>query len=228
MWLFLIMIFFLSYLYSIISISLFEKKRAALVYSIVLGFIGLAFFPYATRISLSNVTAALNDRDLVFLVCIMQIVESAVFLILSSLLIRAHYKGSTRLIERIVPYLPSGIFLAGMFMLLTYVFNRVSGIPFGTISFLFSAGIFILLFTGSLIVRKLIYSWEMRMECRVILSFFQIMLGMFLPLVLMGLKVHGTQIRVPVKESIFTWLGLLIIVIYGKIQKDKKTRKGGL
>lgn len=228
MWLFLILIFSLSYMYSAISISLFEKKRAALVYSLILGLVGFVFFPYAARVSLSEVNAALNDRDFVFSVCILQIIESSVFLVLSSFLIRAHYKRSTRFVEKIVPYVPSGIFMAGVLMLQTYIFNRVSGMNFATVSLLFSASVFILLFSGALITRKLMRTWEMRMELRVILSFFQIMLGMFLPLILIGLKVQGTQIRVPVRESLITWAGILTVVIYGTLRKNKKTGKGAL
>jgi hypothetical protein len=226
MWLFLILIFFLSYMYLAISISLFERKRATLFYSLIIGFMGFVLFPYATQVSLSNVRMALNDHNFVSLICVLQIIESAIFLILSLLLIRAHYKGSSRVAERMIPYIPSGIFFAGMFMFETYLFNMVSGMSFGTISLLFSASIFVLLFTSALIIRKLIHSWEIRMEIRVILSFFQIMLGMFLPLILMGLKVRGTQLQVQVIESVLTWIGLSIIIIYGIMRKSKKTRKG--
>ena len=61
----------------------------------------------------------------------------------------------------------------------------------------------------------MISCWERRMELKIILSFFQIILAMFLPLILMGLKIQGTQIRVDLKQAAAVFISLLCVVGLG-------------
>ncbi|NCU31724.1 MAG: hypothetical protein EOM23_02045 [Candidatus Moranbacteria bacterium] len=194
-------------------------------YSLIFGVITVAMFPYAVRINLKDISMMLNSSDVVSLLCTFQIIESVIFLLLSLYLIRSHYRTSSRWFEWIIPYVPSGIFMTGLFVSEVYLFNTLNDMSFGMTALIFAMGVFALLIINAFAIRILLPSWGFRMEMKVIISFFQIMLGMFLPLILMGLKIQGTQLQVSFARSVLVWIGLLGVFICGHIYKAKKIRK---
>ncbi|MCK4816753.1 hypothetical protein KA005_13365 [bacterium] len=157
----------------------------------------------------------LNDFNVLSLACTYQIVESIVFMILSLVLIRAHYKERAVMISRIVPLLPSGVFLIGIFLGETCLFNVIDNMQFYILALLFSSLMAGFLFANTIALRMLFLDWEWRMELKIILSFFQIILAMFLPLLLMGIKIRGTQLQIDIKTTAVSLAGMAFIVITG-------------
>ncbi|MCD4779524.1 MAG: hypothetical protein K8S27_03100 [Candidatus Omnitrophica bacterium] len=183
----------------------------------------------------------LNDFNVLSLACTYQIVESIIFMILSLVLIRAHYKEIGAHIRKgpenalipvratdnmpamekilslakIVPLLPSGVFLVGAFLGETYLFNVIDHMRFYVLALLFSSSIAVVLFANAIALRRLFSGWEWRMELKIVLSFFQIIVAMFLPLLLMGLKIHGTQLQVEIKTTMISLASLAFVILAG-------------
>lgn len=228
MWIFLIILFILSYFHMVINLSLFAKKRYVLIFCFFIAIISFAMFPFSVQLSFKILNQILNDFNVLSLACTYQIVESIVFMILSLLLIRAHYKKRAVMISRIAPLLPSGVFFVGIFLGETYLFNVIDNMQFHSLGLLFSALIAAVLLMSAIALRKLLLNWEWRMELKIILSFFQIILAMFLPLLLMGIKIRGTQLQVDFRTTTISLTGMVFIVVTGFYYQLLKKRRGNL
>ncbi len=225
MWIFLIILFILSYFHVVINLSLFAKKRYVLIFCLFIAMISFAMVPFSIQLSFKILNRILNDLNVLSLACTYQIVESIVFMILSLLLIRAHYKKQAVMILRIIPLLPSGVFLVGIFLGETYLFNVIDNMQFYRLGLLFSATIAAVLLISAIALRKLLLNWEWRMELKIILSFFQIILAMFLPLLLMGIKIRGTQLQVDIRTAAISLAGMVFIGVAGFYYQRLKKRR---
>jgi hypothetical protein len=213
MWIFLLVIFFLSCLHQAMNLSLYGKTRNILYFCLFIAAVGLAMFRFSIRINFMSIAALLNDANGLALACTCQIIESAIFMLAVFAQIRAHYEDKTAFSANLVGLLPSGIFLVGVFFSETYLFNIVNDMRFVGLALVFSAALAGALFIAGFSLRKLIPRWEWRMELKIILSFLQIVLAMCLPLLLMGLKIQGTQLKVEEFGPVFTAWGFLALIV---------------
>ncbi|MEA3489806.1 MAG: hypothetical protein U9R44_05665 [Candidatus Omnitrophota bacterium] len=179
-------------------------------------------FPFSIQVSMKRLTRLMNDFNVLSAICTYQIAESIFVMFLSVLLIGGHYKGEKTGILKFVPLVPSGIFMAGVFFTETYLFNAISCLRFRFLAMAVSGVVFILLFSGALTARKLFARWEWRMEMKIILSFFQMLLAMFLPLILMGVKIGGTQLKVDIRTAVTILPCMLIVVVTGALYRIRK------
>ena len=226
MWLFLIILIFLGFWHTAINISLLKKTAVIAVLSFLLSAVGFVFFPFAIKINIHTLSQFLNNVHVLSCFCTYQIIESITFMLLSLLLIRQHYLGKQKLISSFFYLLPSGIFLAGIFFLQTFLFNSIEYISFFSITLVLFVGAYLLLFLNALALKKIFLNWEWRMELKIILSFFQILIAMFLPIIVMGVKIHNTQLNFNIKSSFISLTVMLLVAYTGYFYKMKKT--GGL
>lgn len=215
MWIFLIILFTLSCVQVAVNLSLFTGKRSILLFCFSAALVSFLMFPFSIQLNFQKLALTLNDFNVLALVCTYQIVESILVMILSLTFIRAHYKEKTFPAAKAFPLLPPGVFLAGIFFGQTYLFNVIDNVRFYLQALSLSLLIGVILFLSTVILKKLFLGWEWRMELKIILSFSQIILAMFLPLLLMGLKIQGTQLRVDIKTTLISLLSLILIVFTG-------------
>lgn len=223
--LFLMVLFLLGIAHTGVNISLLSKKRQVVLFCIFLFGLVLLIYPLAIRTSLESAEMMIREQGIVSLVCTYQVIESIVFMLFSLWTVRVHYERKVFSKAGLVPLLPSGIFLSGIFLASTYIFNTVRAGSFFGLALSLATVIIVTVLVGSFILRKLIPVWEIRMELKILLSFFQLTIAMALPLVLLGLRIHGTQIEVHAQTALFSWIAMLIIVLAGKLFANKKRRR---
>lgn len=153
----------------------------------------------------------MNDFTILSFVCTYQIVEAILFALLGLLLIKGHYVGRGNRLFKSLSLLPSGVFLAGLFFLQTYLFNVVTGMSFHKPALLFSGILLSILWFGAIGLKQFLPDWEWRMEVKIVLSFFQILLAMFLPLIVRGVTVRQSLLAFDIK-TIFTMLAAMAVV----------------
>ena len=214
--LFLIFIFGLSCLHLATNLSLLPRIPHIVCFCLLLSVVGLVMFPFSIRINFKTLVSLFNNPDILALACTYQIVESIILMLSAIARIKAHCGEKTIFAARVVSRLPAGIFLVGIFFAETYFFNVVDCNGFWGLALLFSLGTAGTFFVCGISLRKLLPDWEWRMELSIVLSFFQIVVAMSLPLLLMGLKVQGTQFGTDAfGRVIMTWGFLLLIVFTG-------------
>ena len=100
--------------------------------------------------------------------------------------------------------LPSLVFLGGLFFVQTYAFVAIEGYPFWLVSLAFSllTGATLLLLT--LLIKKIYASWDVRAEKKMLTALFQVLLAMFLPLIVKGVKVPFSQLEIELLPLILT------------------------
>lgn len=214
---FILVLLSLNLLHTILNLSLYNSIRSILIFSFFLAIFSFSIYPYSIRVNINMIYFLLNDYNTLSFLCVIQIIESMIFMIFCVLLIKEHYHEKIISVAKIIPLFPSLIFLTGVFLLKTYLFNTITDIDFFYIAIIFSILFPLFIFLISILIKKIISNWELRMELKIILSFFQIVLAMFLPLLLMGMQVQGTQLSINIKTSIMSYIffaGLIIVGIY--------------
>ena len=217
--LFLAILFILGFFHTAINLSLFSRKRNIAIFSFILSVLIFLFFPLSIRLSMEALTRFLGSFHTLSSICTYQIVESIAIMLLSILLIKDHYAGRQSVLARTFSLMPSGVFLLGTFFIQTYFLNRGWGLAFYQNALIYSAGLFIILWLTAVGIRKLFLDWEWRIELKIMLSFLQIVLAMFLPLLLLGLRTHEVQLGIDLKVMLTTFLAMAFIMVIGYVQK---------
>ncbi|MEA3328586.1 MAG: hypothetical protein U9Q08_02460 [Candidatus Omnitrophota bacterium] len=223
MWLFLIILFMLGFLHTTINLSLLGKKRYVIGFNAALAAVSFFLFPFAARLNIQMLDRFVGNFNRLSSICAYQIIESILIMLLSLLLIKDHYAGRQKMSSRFLSLLPSGIFLAGVFFLQTYLFNVIEKFQFYFIALILSLTLFGVLILSALGIRRLFPKWEWRIELKIILSFLQILLSMFLPLIIIGMKIGHTQLQVDVKAAVITLAAMLIVVSAGYYKSNYRS-----
>lgn len=210
----------LGFLHTSVNFSLLRKKRYIAVFSSVLAVISFSFFPLAVRLNIQTVNRFMSSFNVLSFVCTYQIIESILFMLLAVLLIKDHYAGRQKPGSKFFSLLPSGIFLTGIFFLQTFLFNIPGKFQFYLIALILSLALFAILWLSALGIRRLFPGWKWRIELKIILSFLQVLLAMFLPLIITGMKMGHTQLQVDIKATVITLAAMLIIASAGCLRKE--------
>ncbi len=215
MWLFLILLFILGWLHSIVNLSLLKKRRYILISALGLSAINYGLFPLAIKINVQTINQAMHDANILSLACTYQIIEALAIMLLALVLIKSHYGGKAAVIPESSALFPSGIFLGGVFIFQVYFFNVIHELPFPIAALIFSLLILAMVGAGSWGIRKLISSWAWRVEIKILLSFFQMVLAMFIPLVVAGMRTNAQGYKINAWAVIVTLTCMMIPVIWG-------------
>lgn len=215
MWLFLIILFVLGFLHTAVNLSLFKRVRYIAFFSFVLSAIIFCLFPFSVRWNIQRLDQLIGNFNTLSFVCTYQIIESIIFMLLSIVLIKNHHSGGQSPVSHLFSVSPSGVFLAGTFFLQAFAFTETSHYPFWLIALLLSLTLLIILSMTALIIRKLLSRGAWRIEIKIILSFLQIVLAMFLPLIVVGMKSSRTQLTVDVKATCIVFAIFLVIASIG-------------
>ncbi len=215
MWMFLILLFILGWLHSMVNLSLLKKRRSIFIFALGLSAISYGLFPLAIKINVQIINQAIHDANILSLACTYQIIEALAIMLLALVLIKSHYGGKAALIPESSALFPSGIFLGGVFIFQVYFFNVIHELPFPIAALMFSLLILAVMGVSSWGIRKLISSWAWRVEIKILLSFFQMVLAMFIPLVLAGMRTNAQGYKINAGATIVTLTAMMIPVILG-------------
>ncbi len=215
--LFLAILFILGFFHTAINLSLFKRKRNIAWFGFIFAAIIFALFPLSIRLNIEVLIDFIGSFNTLSTICTYQIVESIAIMLLSILLIKDHYAGRQSPFVKLFSLMPSVVFLLGIFFIQVYILSRGWGLAFYQSALIYSAGIFIILWLSAVGIRKLFLDWEWRIELKIMISFLQIVLAMFLPLLLMGLRTQPLQLGINIKAMIVTFLSMALIISIGYI-----------
>lgn len=219
MFLFLALLFTLGFLHNAVNLSLQKKRSSAGIFALVLAAVGYALFPLAAKVNIQAVNQAMHDAKVLSLACTYQIIEALLIMLLAVGLIKSHYRNTRIAVLELPALFPSGIFLGGLFILQTYIFHVIHGMQFYLVALGFWLLILAVVGVLPLGLRKLFPRWEWRIEIKIMLSFFQILLAMFIPLLLVGTRCSGTRFQVDLPATLATLAALLLPVVLGYYMK---------
>ncbi len=195
MWVFITLLCLIGVLLTLIRISLCERKAGAPAVLVTLVVLNLGSLPWATRINMQGLTRFLNRLDVLHNLCTILVIESILMLLALAHLMKQHAEHRSLSVAGSAVLAPSPACLAGVFVLMVFLFNSISGHSYWLIGGLYSLGLLVILGGASILVRRMFAAWSTRLEVMLILSFVQLILAMFLPLVAQGLTVpaHGAS-----------------------------------
>jgi len=110
-----------------------------------------------------------------------------------------------------VAFAASVFFIVGMYIIQNWAFHKISGLSFTFITTLLAIGLFLLLFSLSRLIRIIFKEWSMRMETKMLLSFFQIIAAMMLPVFLLNFNFQTQKESTIYPKEISITIGLMII-----------------
>lgn len=210
---FLLIFFTAAGLFTTVSISLAEHKYIYRVGILLPGVICLLAYPLSIQLNNQSLQNLLNLGDIVTLVALIQIFESLLRMSLAAAHIRKHYSHRPGGWLSWIAAVPSLVFSAGLFFLLTAAFIHIQEVAFHWITAGLALVVCLLLWIGTLIFRLWAKSWAQRAEWLLITGLLQILLAMFLPLIVKGVKVPFSQIAIELMPMIFT----LVIILAGAL-----------
>jgi len=193
MWVFITLLCLIGALLTLIRVSLCERKKGPPAMLAGLIVLNLCSLPWATRINMQGLTRFLNRLDVLNNLCTVLVIESILMLLLLAYLMKQHAERKSASVLGVASLAPSPACLAGIFVLMVYLFNSISGHSYWLIGGLYNLGLLVALGGGSVLLRRVLSAWSARLEVMLILSFVQLVLAMFLPLVARGLTVPAHQ-----------------------------------
>ncbi len=229
MWIWVGGLCFISGVVSCLNMTLLEKKRHIFMVCLLLMALGVLLVPLSSHWGIPRLRGFLGDISVLSLVCIWQIIEAVIVLVSGLALIRGHYKERVPVWSQWLSLSPSLLFIGGIFIAQVVVFSLVGGrslfqLGLG-VSVLITAGVFLF---SRLILRAIVF-WEDRVELKMMLSFLQIVLAMFIPVLLQGQDgVSASQFSIEVNKILIVWACLGAAVLAGILAPEKIKRKIGV
>jgi hypothetical protein len=209
----------MGFIHTACNISLLTEVRYKISYSFLISLGVFILFRWSTMLNIQDVDYFLEDFSTLSSTCVFQVSEGLMLMFVSLLLIRSHYQTLTSSwFQKVASYIalaPSGIFLAGLFLVQTYAFNVIEDTPFYQIALGLAIVGFLILMIVSTAIASLIRSWESRMDIKIVLSFLQVLLAMFLPIIVTGNKLQESHFVFELSQAILIITILLSVTVLG-------------
>jgi len=219
----------LGFFHTACNLSLLPDKRQRIIYSFII-FAGVfACFGWSKSLNIKGVDQFLADFSTLSTSCTFQVMEGLTIMFVSLVLIKSHYQTTREgWFQKIASYIalaPSLVFLVGMFLVQTYAFNMIEETPFYQIALAVAIVGFLLLLITAFAITGLIQTWESRIEIKIILSFLQILVAMFLPIIVIGNKLQQSHFVVDFAQTMGTIIMLSMVVFAGLYWQQLKLRR---
>lgn len=215
MWVFVSILFLVGTLHFVLNLSMIKKNWILTVTILCTAASIFTLLPFSKSINAGWFINYLNDYNLISLACTIQVAESFLVLIATATFIKSKIQDSKIPMWGYLSFFPSPIFLAGLFMIQTGALYYMNGTSFHRIGFILAVTVSILLFSASLVARRITGTNIDRMEFKVYLSLLQLILAMFLPVTIKGGTMNTTQFEVDMILVITSWGGMLLVCILG-------------
>lgn len=225
MWLFLLLLFVVSFVYTVFNLSLSSSKSVLAIGISFIIIFSLSFYPICLELTNQTLETILHHGNVVSSISLFQIFESIVLILFSISHIKNHYGKTPNRLLHWLTAIPSIIFLAGLVFLQTYAFVNIQAYSFTFIAIGYALSVGLLLITSVWLIKKIINQWSTRAEFKLLIGLFQILLAMFLPLIVKGVKVPFSQIPTEEKALFITIATVLGFGLIGLLlQRFKKRR----
>jgi hypothetical protein len=229
MWIFICLLCAIGVLLTLTRISLLEHRGRVLLLAFVTAMASVITIPWATRVNTQELTRFLNRLEVLNDLCTLLVIESLLMLLGAARLMKRHVAREPIGAATGILLLPSSGCLAGIFIVMVLLFNEITGRSYAAMGSLYGVGIGMLLAGGAVPIRRIIKAWDARLEVLLILSFVQLILAMFLPLVASGFTVptqtmHNHIVALlgsAALSAMSAVLALLVRAIYHAVVGDK-------
>jgi hypothetical protein len=215
MWIFLAMFFLLGFIITSTKLSLPDWKSVGFLAAVFMGVVVFSGYPSMANLELQELVKWSNDLDTLSAVCTWQTVESILVLCLALLLIRNRFEKRKRKYVRVLFLLPSFMLILGGYGIQRVIFHTTTRWDFFRLALAASIVFLFAVWITSLAIRKIIRNWEWRLELIVIMSFLQLILAMFLPMMVVGLKASETQWKLDPVSTVLTLSVLVAVTAIG-------------
>lgn len=214
MWVFLLLFFIVSFVYTVINLSLSSSKKVIGIGVLCTILFSLSFYPLCVEQTNQTLDTILQHGNVVSSISLFQVFESITLILLSISHIKNHYGKKPNSLLQWLTTLPSIIFLAGIVFLQTFAFVYIQAYSFLHIAIAYALAIGALLFGSVWLIQKIVAHWSARAEFKLLIGLFQILMAMFLPLIVQGVKVPFSQIPI---EAMALYITLATIFGFGSI-----------
>ena len=226
MWIFLFLFFAVSAGFTVMSLSLSENNKSLVIGAGVIALATLVYYPYAIELTNQSLKSAISNSKLVHSISLLQIFESIILLGVAVMHVKYHYQTKPRS-KQILSYLnlfPSIVFLIGLFFIQGYFFLSVEGISYWAMTIGFALTTFFVMVISPYIIKLLIHEWDLRAEFKMLISLFQILLAMFLPLIVRGIQVPFTNLSIEAQPITITAITIISISLLGGLNYFRKEK----
>lgn len=193
--------------------SLLKGKKLQYLAIVIPGLIAISFFNFSAGQNNQTIDWLMKQDNFISAIAIILTFEAILMIFLTIVQIKSYYNLKYPTLWKWISVLPPFQLIVALIFLQTYLFLEVSGYSFTLLALVFFLSSTLILWILTLSIQTLIKKWENRTELQALISLFQLLLAMFLPLIARGKKVGFTQITVDYLSILF--IGALVIIISG-------------
>ncbi len=212
MWVLVLLLGLIGFLQFVIGLTLFYKTRNLIAVALLMALIPIVHHPFALQTNFDIISKELGNLSFVSILAALEIAMGFVISYFNIASIDSHYK--KRSYKRFFTALPPVFLLVGIVLTQLKVFNSFSGYDYWTLSLALSGGFFFVVLVLALLIRWLIKDWALRMELKVLLSFFILIGAMLLPIFFQNItiiEINTLGISIPqlsILVSLIVFVGL--------------------
>ncbi|MCK9224301.1 MAG: hypothetical protein M0R46_08245 [Candidatus Muirbacterium halophilum] len=218
MWFFHIILFLISFVITILKISLIRSNKIKCLYICGICIIPIAFYKYAVTFNSSEIITFFSSLNSISNICLLLTIES---IILMLLYIQFLLEKENKTKYKILTLLPSWGFIIGIFVFLVLTYNFFTGISFLK-SALYFTGILFVIISSIFILLEFITNRNTRLNIFIICCFFQLITSIFLPLLINIKTSIQTNMQVNLKALLFTFIVSILFIYTGTKFKNIK------
>ncbi len=214
MWGLIIILGMIGFVNFLFTLSILEKKRFISIYSLIISVLLMFLYPFTVKLNFFDVKNLLTQHTIITGLSALEIAQLifSAFFVLG--LIEIHYNGNKSTIKNIGALLPSVFFVIALFVLQNWIFNNIGEISFFYLALIFSVALFIVLVLLTIILKMLIKEWKSRLEIKMLVSFFQMVSVMMLPIFLVKINLNLKNVnKINPIETIIV-LGLILVGVF--------------
>lgn len=215
--LFLILLYILGLATTIINLSLLKRWWSAVAIALAVSVPVVIAHPFCAAIGGPQLQTFLHDPVVITNCALVQIIESFIMLVLSCRYIVTTYSSDRKLNWSSIGLAPSLALIAGNMVILTLLFGVITGKSFILIAILVAACIFAVLIIGKLLFPVFVRSFDAKVKGKILISFLQILLAMFLPLLAAGIETIPYPIHSDIVFTLIITSGMASIASIGYI-----------
>lgn len=217
--LFLAVFFIFSVVHILIKWSLSVSKKQIVIQIGISVVLCLVFYPISLNLTQDQWMHFLTNKNSITSVAIVQILESISMLILCVYTLRekVFYKKNNWL--SLVEYVPSVVFIGGLFFLQLTIFTVFNGYDYAYLNAFFILGIILFSVLGIIVLRFLLPEWEFRTELSFMVSLMQLFIAMFLPLIVEEISVPYSQFVIDKTSILITGSVFLVLLGMGFLRR---------
>ncbi|NQX81946.1 MAG: hypothetical protein HRT66_08135 [Flavobacteriaceae bacterium] len=217
----------LLYLLTIVSltatrVSLLKGNKLRWLAIVLPSIIAVCFYSFSLKQNNQLLDWLVSQPNLISGIAMALTFEAIIILVLTVVQIKSFYSIKYPNLWKWISVIPTFQFVISLVFLQTYVFLKIDGYSFSLLAIAFFVATVLSIALLSYVLQLIISKWETRTETQALMSLFQLLLAMFLPLIAKGKKVQFTQITIDYFSILFLTVVVLIITVIGYMMYQRK------